>query len=111
MQKLKLLLVVATTVLMTAHEARAYTFTSLGRAGGWDDINHSTTVTAVIDQSDLTKDVTALQASTAVTAALQTWDNVAGAKNLNVKLLADNGGNYDAFDGPNDSAGPTWFNG
>ncbi len=89
----------------------AYSVNNLGEAGGWDNVNKSDTVTTVWDTSDYTQDVGSGVVHTALTNAYATWGSVEGASKLNFSILADNGGNYDAFDGPNDSNGPSWFNG
>ncbi len=89
----------------------AYTLNNLGEAGGWDNINKSDTVTTVWDTSDYTQDVASGVVHTALTNAYATWDSVGGASKLNFSILPDNEGNYDAFDGPNDSNGPPWFSG
>jgi len=90
-----------------AGAASAYTLNNLGVAGGWDDINKSTSVTTVIDVSDYTIDVSAGQITSALNGGYSSWDNVAGATNLNFDFKPDNGGNYDVFD----SNGTDWFNG
>jgi hypothetical protein len=89
----------------------AWQLDNIGMAGGWDDINKSAVVTAVIDTGDFTLDMPAARVATAVTNAYNTWDAVPGAINLNFSFKADQGGNYDVFDGPGDSNGPPWFNG
>lgn len=82
-----------------------YTTTStIGAQGGWDDINRSSTTTAVLDVSDYTTDVSVGAADTALRNAFATWDAVAGASGLNFNIKADNGGNYDLTDGPGASA-------
>ena len=78
--------------------AMAYTYTGAGIAGGWDDITGSTTTTAVLDASDYTSDASFSAVDSALRNTFATWDAVASAQNLNFNLLADNGGNYDAFD-------------
>jgi len=98
-------------VLVIPAAAWAYRLDSIGKAGGWDDINRSTSATAVIDTSDLTVDLPGANTAAALNNAFSTWDNVAGAKNLNFQFQPDLGGDYDVFDGPADSNGPPWFNG
>ena len=90
-----------------AGEASAYTLNGLGGAGGWDDINKSTSITTVIDSSDYTLDVDPGLVTSALTGGYTSWDSVAGATNLNFNFKDDLGGNYDAFD----TNGTDWFNG
>jgi len=106
-----LLAVGGATLLLLAGPGWAWQLDNLGRAGGWDDINKNTTVTAVIDTSDFTPDMPAVNTNAALLNAFGTWDGVARATNLNFSFKPDLGGNYDAFDGPADSNGPPWFNG
>ncbi|HDZ21690.1 hypothetical protein LCGC14_0698150 [marine sediment metagenome] len=106
----KLFLVVI-AVCLFAGPALAWELTNLGAAGGWDDINKSTTVTTVLDASDFTADLASVDVESALLNAFGTWDDVAAAPNLNFEFKDDDGGNYDIFDGPNDSGGPPWFNG
>jgi len=89
----------------------AWQLDNLGLAGGWDDINKSTVVTTVIDTSGFTPDIPAARVATALTNAYAAWDAISTATNLNFSFKADQGGDYDAFDGPVDSNGPPWFNG
>jgi len=78
--------------------ALGYTYTNLGNAGGWDNINGSSTVTAVIDSGNYTVDTDSASANTALLNAFGTWDAVATATKLNFSYKADLGGNYDLFD-------------
>lgn len=94
---------VAVMAAMVSSTAFGYSYTSLGKAGGWDNINGSSTVTTVLDLSDYTLDTTFSQVDTALRSAYTTWDNVSAATNLNFQFKADLGGNYDRYDGPNGS--------
>ncbi len=94
-----------------AVESTAYEFTGLGDAGGWDNINKGKSTTTVIDSSDFTLDFSAGDVRTSLTNAFSTWDDVETASGLSFDYKADLAGNYDVFDGPNDSAGPPWFDG
>ena len=76
-----------------------YEINDLGAAGGWDNINKGDPVTTVIDQSDLTGDMSSAQTLNALSSAFSTWDNVVGAPTLSVEYKTDSGGNYDVFDG------------
>lgn len=92
---------VSTAALLAAcisTPAMAYSYTGVGNVGGWDDINGSTTTTAVLDESDYTIDASFSAVDSALRNTFATWDAVASAQNLNFNMLADNGGNYDALD-------------
>ncbi len=56
-------------------------------------------LTWTIDESDLTQDVGSIQAISALTQAMQTWDNVSGA-NYDFWKQPDQGGDYDFVDNP-----------
>ncbi len=110
MRRIATIAIVAVLSICAA-EAFAYEFTSLGDAGGWDNFNKGKAATALIDSSDFTLDISAGSVSTSLTNAFNTWDAVETAPGLSFDIKADLGGNYDVFDGPNDSAGPPWFDG
>lgn len=100
---LKRLTPMTAILVACAGPAMGYTVTStIGAQGGWDDINKSSTTTAVIDVSDHTTDngLSSAAVTGALTNAFNTWDAVAGATRLNFDIKADNGGNYDLTDGP-----------
>ena len=101
----------AVTILLVlgASAAQGFSTTSLGDAGGWDDVDHGPT-TYVLDRSDYTVDlgITEAQVTTALTNAFDTWSST-GNPSLRFREKRDRGGNYDVFDGPLDSNGPPWF--
>ena len=99
------------TVVFTVGSARASTLNNLGNAGGWDDAKKGSGVSTVLDASDFTADLPASTVRASLLSALNTWDSVETAPSLTINVLADEGGNYDVFDSPNDSAGPAWFDG
>jgi len=111
MKRAKLFLAAAVLVLFVSGPVLGYELTNLGTAGGWDNINKGGAVTTVLDTSDYTLDLSAGAVQTALTNAYTTWDSVEAATGLAFEFKADLGGNYDVFDGPNDSAGPPWFDG
>ena len=102
---------IVTALSICAVPCAAYEFTGLGEAGGWDNINKGRAVTTVLDSSDFTLDLSAGEVATSLTNAFNTWDAVEAAPGLSFDFLPDQAGNYDAFDGPFDSAGPPWFDG
>jgi MYXO-CTERM domain-containing protein len=97
--------------LLLAGQGWAFQLNALGQAGGWDDVHHRPAVTTVLDASDFTTDIPASQVAAGLTNAFNTWDGVPGATSLDFRAKRDNGGNFDLFDGPNDSNGPPWFDG
>lgn len=111
MKCVKLSFLIALVVLFVSGSALGYELNNLGAAGGWDDINKGGPVTTVLDASDYTLDISSGAVQTALTNAFTTWDSVEAATGLSVEFKADQEGNYDVFDGPNDSAGPPWFDG
>lgn len=111
MKHMRILSLIVAMGLFASAPAQAYELTNLGEAGGWDNINKGGPVTTVLDGSDFTPDLPGSAVQSALTSAFGTWDAVESATNLAVEFKADDGGNYDVFDGPNDSNGPPWFNG
>jgi hypothetical protein len=109
MRSAKHLIVIGIVVCLASTPAMAWTAFGVGGAGGWDNINKSSSVSTVLDSSDFTADFASADVETALLNAYATWDDVGTAPGLNFDVLADNGGNYDLFDGPGD--GPPWFNG
>ena len=85
-------------VLLAVSPLWAWSVTGLGAAGGWDDINKSSSVSAVLDTSDYTLDMPGANTNTALLNAFGTLDAVETAPGLNFEYLADTGGNYDVFD-------------
>ncbi len=106
------LLAVSILLLFAVSTARGYTYTSLGEAGGWDDVEKRPATTYVLDRSDYTSDsdLSESQITTALTNAFDTWSSVENSS-LTFAEKRDAGGNYDVFDGPLDSGGPPWFGG
>ncbi len=99
-------------LFIAAGSARAYTYNNLGEAGGWDDVEKGSTTSYVLDRSDYTQDLnlSQQQITGALNSAFTTWSSVEGSS-LSLVENSDQGGNYDVFDGPNDTAGPPWFGG
>ena len=101
----------ALVVLLAVAAAQAGTTNNLGAAGGWDDVQKSSTVSYVLDRSDYTEDLGLgeTQVEAALTSAFETWDAVPNSS-LAFTAMEDQGGNYDLFDGPGDGVKP-WFGG
>lgn len=83
---------------MIATSAFGFSTNPLGEAGGWDDVINRPFVTAVVDASDFTSDLPAIDTASALTSAFETWDMVSSASNLDFKFRKDNGGDFDLFD-------------
>lgn len=111
MKYMKFSFVIALVVLLASGSVLGYELNNLGAAGGWDDINKGGAVTTVLDASDYTLDMASEAVRIALINAYTTWDSVEAATGLTFEFKTDKGGNYDVFDGPNDSAGPPWFDG
>jgi hypothetical protein len=100
MIRLPLLALTVAAVSVISVPVSAYTFTGIGNAGGWDDINGSSTTTTVLDISDYTLDANFTAVDTALRNAYNTWDAVDTAPGLNFDIKLDLGGNYDVVDAP-----------
>ena len=111
MRQIRIFWIVMMIVCLSGSPVVAYTFTGIGEAGGWDNINKRGPIGTVIDQSDYTADMTGGQVETALLNAYNTWDSAEqAAPNLNFNYLPDQGSNYDAFDTypPNLDPGSDW---
>lgn len=93
-------LIAVAGMLGMAGSAFGYNLNNIANAGGWDDINKSSTTTVVIDESDFTTDSATGAVNAAVRNSFATWDAVTTAPGLNFDIKPDNGGNYDLVDGP-----------
>jgi hypothetical protein len=111
MQRIHVLSTALIAIFSICAPASAYKLSGVGTAGGWDDVNKGRAVTTVLDTSDFPSGMAGGDVSAALTSAFGTWDSVESAGKLTIEIKADDGGNYDVFDGPADSAGPPWFDG
>ncbi|MDK1031777.1 MAG: matrixin family metalloprotease [Planctomycetia bacterium] len=102
----------AGVVLLWCATAGAVEYNNLGAAGGWDDVEKTSSVSYVLDRSDYTQDSGLSQSdiTDALRSAFGTWADVASSS-LSFTENPDDGGNYDLTDGPADSGGPPWFGG
>ena len=100
----------ACAILLTLFVSTAggSTYNSLGSAGGWDDVEKSSSVSYVLDRSDYTSDLglSEAQVTAALTSAFSTWASVPGSS-LAFTEMPDLGGNYDVTDGTPGN----WFGG